>query len=32
MHSMLTTEDGMVLMASDTPKQMDHTPGGEPGS
>ena len=27
MHSMLTTKGGMVLMASDTPKQMDHTPG-----
>jgi PhnB protein len=27
MHSMLTTKDGMVLMASDTPNQMDYTPG-----
>jgi PhnB protein len=27
MHSMLTTKGGMVLMASDTPKQMDYTPG-----
>jgi len=27
MHSMLTTEGGMVLMASDTPNQMDYTPG-----
>jgi PhnB protein len=27
MHSMLTTEGGMVLMASDTPNRMDYTPG-----
>ena len=27
MHSMLTTEGGMVLMASDTPNQTDYTPG-----
>ena len=27
MHSMLTTEGEMVLMASDTPSQMDYTPG-----
>ena len=27
MHSMLTTEGGMVLMASDTPDRMDYTPG-----
>jgi PhnB protein len=27
MHSMLTTEGGMVLMASDTPNRMDHAPG-----
>jgi len=27
MHSMLTAKGGMVLMASDTPKQMDYTPG-----
>ena len=27
MHSMLTTEGGLVLMASDTPDSMDYTPG-----
>lgn len=27
MHSTLTTKGGMVLMASDTPNQMDYTPG-----
>lgn len=27
MHAMLTTDDGMVLMASDTPNSMDLTPG-----
>ncbi len=27
MHSMLTTDGGLVLMASDTPNQMDYTPG-----
>ena len=27
MHSMLTTEGGLVLMASDTPNRMDYTPG-----
>ncbi|WGW11808.1 VOC family protein [Saxibacter everestensis] len=27
MHSMLTTDSGMVLMASDTPQGMDYTPG-----
>jgi len=27
MHSMLTTEGGLVLMASDTPNQMDYKPG-----
>lgn len=27
MHSMLSTEGGLVLMASDTPSQMDYTPG-----
>ena len=27
MHSMLTTGGGLVLMASDTPSQMDYTPG-----
>jgi PhnB protein len=27
MHSMLTTDGGLVLMASDTPAQMDCTPG-----
>src|SRR5262249_37142842 len=29
MHSMLTTKGGMVLMASDTPRQMDYTPGND---
>lgn len=28
MHSMLTTDDGLVLMASDTPNRMGYTPGG----
>ncbi|QNN54048.1 VOC family protein [Nocardioides mesophilus] len=28
MHAMLVTEDGLVLMASDTPNRMDFTPGG----
>ena len=27
MHSMLTTENGLTLMASDTPNSMDYTPG-----
>lgn len=27
MHSMLTAEGGLVLMASDTPNRMDYTPG-----
>jgi PhnB protein len=27
MHSMLTTDSGLVLMASDTPNRMDYTPG-----
>src|SRR5262245_34970384 len=27
MHSMLVTDRGMVLMASDTPNRMDYTPG-----
>lgn len=27
MHSMLTTDRGQVLMASDTPNSMDYTPG-----
>jgi PhnB protein len=27
MHSMLTTDGGLVLMASDTPGRMDYTPG-----
>jgi PhnB protein len=27
MHSMLSTEGGLVLMASDTPSQLDYTPG-----
>lgn len=27
MHSMLTTDSGLVLMASDTPNGMDYTPG-----
>ena len=27
MHSMLETESGLVLMASDTPNSMDYTPG-----
>jgi len=27
MHAMLTTVGGLVLMASDTPNQMDYTPG-----
>ncbi|WP_026875837.1 VOC family protein [Jiangella gansuensis] len=27
MHSMLETDDGLVLMASDTPNTMDYTPG-----
>ena len=27
MHSMLTTDSGLVLMASDTPSKMDYTPG-----
>ncbi len=27
MHSMLTTDRGFVLMASDTPNGMDYTPG-----
>jgi PhnB protein len=27
MHAMLTTENGMVLMAADTPSSMDYTPG-----
>lgn len=27
MHSMLSTRDGLVLMASDTPNRMDFTPG-----
>jgi PhnB protein len=28
MHSMLSTDGGLVLMASDTPNQMAYTPGG----
>jgi PhnB protein len=28
MHSMLTTEAGLTLMAADTPNSMDHAPGG----
>lgn len=28
MHSLLSTDGGLVLMASDTPNQMDLTPGG----
>lgn len=27
MHSMLTTDTGLVLMAADTPNSMDYTPG-----
>jgi PhnB protein len=27
MHSMLTTDGGLALMASDTPNSMDYTPG-----
>ena len=27
MHSQLVTDDGMILMASDTPNRMDYTPG-----
>jgi PhnB protein len=27
MHSMLTTDGGLTLMAADTPNSMDHTPG-----
>jgi PhnB protein len=27
MHSQLTSEGGLVLMAADTPKSMDYTPG-----
>jgi PhnB protein len=27
MHSQLSTEDGLVLMAADTPNQMEYTPG-----
>ena len=27
MHAMLTTDNGFVLMASDTPNSMDYTPG-----
>ncbi len=27
MHSMLTTDNGLVLMASDTPNSMEYTPG-----
>lgn len=27
MHSMLTTDGGLVLMAADTPNSMDYTPG-----
>jgi PhnB protein len=27
MHAMLTTDNGLVLMASDTPNQMEYTPG-----
>jgi PhnB protein len=27
MHSMLTTDDGLTLMAADTPNSMDYTPG-----
>lgn len=27
MHSMLTTENGMCLMAADTPNSMEYTPG-----
>jgi PhnB protein len=27
MHSMLETDDGLVLMGADTPKDMDYTPG-----
>lgn len=27
MHSMLTTEHGLVLMAADTPNSMEHSPG-----
>jgi PhnB protein len=27
MHSMLTTDSGMVLMAADTPNSMEYTPG-----
>ena len=28
MHSMLTTDNGMTLMAADTPNSMEYTPGG----
>ena len=28
MHSQLETDDGLVLMAADTPNSMEHTPGG----
>ena len=27
MHSMLSTDSGLVLMATDTPNSMEHTPG-----
>lgn len=29
MHSMLTTDGGLVLMAADTPNSMDYTPGND---
>ena len=29
MHSVLKTENGMTLMASDTPNRMEHTPGSD---
>jgi PhnB protein len=29
MHSMLTTDDGYTLMASDTPEEMEFTPGSQ---
>jgi PhnB protein len=31
MHSVLKTENGMTLMASDTPNRMEHTPGNDFG-
>lgn len=29
MHSMLITDSGLALMASDTPNRMDYTPGND---